>query len=252
MSYTPICPVRQTSESRESPAAAHGPTPVVFIVNGDLHMRQVLHDLLSSEGFKAFSFESAAAYRAGNKLNEPACLILDVDLPDMSGLDLQHQVANTNAPVVFVTDRRDVRCSVRAIKAGAVDFLTTPLRGCDLLNAVRTAIAMHCDSRPLHAQWVQLEQRLCSLTLREREVLSLVTSGLPNKQSALQLGISTVTLQIHRGKVMQKMAARSLADLVRMSITLRIPLVPCNRISSRQTSHADARHAEHFVNSVAT
>jgi FixJ family two-component response regulator len=221
-------------------------------VNGDLHVRQALHDLLSSEGFNAVSFGSAAEYLAANKLDVPACLILDVDLPDMNGLDLQRQVANTNVPVVFVTDRRDVRSSVSAIKAGAVDFLTSPPRGCDLLNAVRIAIAMHRAGQPQHAEMVQLEQRFCSLTPREREVLALVSSGLLNKQSALELGISTVTLQIHRSRVMQKMGARSLADLVRMATKLKIPLVQCDRTPRQLTFRSDARHVEVFATSVTT
>jgi Response regulator len=229
MSYMPTCSVRQTSKSSETPivcsggAASLAPTPAVYIVNGDPHMRRVLHDLLSSEGFNAVSFRSAAEYRTANGLDVPSCLILDVDLPDMSGLDLQGQVAHTGPPIVFVTKHFDVRSCVRAIKAGAVDFLTTQFRDSELLHAVNAAIARCRDTRSQRAELARLQQHFALLTPREREVLSLVVSGRLNKQSACELGISEVTLQVHRGRIMQKMAARSLADLVRMATKLQIP-----------------------------
>jgi FixJ family two-component response regulator len=218
MSCTPICSVRQTSKS--SPGAAS----LVFIVNGDPHMRQVLHDLLSSEGFDAVSFGSAAEYRTANNLDVPSCLIIDVDLPDMSGLDLQRQVARTGPPIVFVTNHYDVRTCVRAIQAGAVDFLTSPFRDSELLHAVKVAISRYRDTGVQRAELERLQQHFALLTPREREVLSLVVSGLLNKQSAGELGISEVTLQVHRSRIMQKMAAGSLANLVRMAIRLQIPL----------------------------
>jgi FixJ family two-component response regulator len=224
MSYTSICPVRQTSKSSGTPLT-RTPTPVVFIVNGDPHMRQVLHDLLSSEGFNAVSFGSAAEYRTANKLDVPSCLILDVDLPDMSGLDLQGHVAHTGPPIVFVANHFDVRSCVRAIKAGAVDFLTSPLRESELLHAVNSAIARYRDTRSQWAELARVRQHYALLTPREREVLTLVVSGLRNKQSACKLGISEITLQVHRSRAMQKMAASSLADLVRMASLLQITLV---------------------------
>jgi FixJ family two-component response regulator len=184
----------------------------------------MLHDLLSSEGFAAFSFGSAAEYRTANELDVPSCLILDVDLPDMSGLDLQGQVAQTGPAIVFVTQHFDVRSCVRAIKAGAVDFLTSPVRDSELLHTVHAAIARYRETRSQRAELARVRQHFALLSPREREVLPLVVSGLLNKQSARELGISEVTLQVHRGRIMQKMAARSLADLVRMATQLQIPL----------------------------
>jgi FixJ family two-component response regulator len=159
-------------------------------------------------------------------------LILDVDLPDMSGLDLQRQIAATDAPVVFVTGRSDVSCSVRAIKLGALDFMTIPVETTDLLEAIRAAIVHDRDTRAQRAADAVLRQRYSSLTPRERQVLRLVVGGLRNKQSASELGISTFTLQIHRGQVMQKMQARSIPDLVRMAQTLKVPYYALGR--SRQ------------------
>ena len=200
------------------------PSHVVYIVNGDLHIRQAMHNHLSSEGLNAVPFESLAEYRAVDKPDVPGCLILDVDLPDLNGFDLQRRMANTDAPIVFFTNWCDVPSWVRAIKADAVDFLTSPLLGCELLNAVHIAIATHREARSKRAEIAQLRQRFSRLTPREREVLTLVNAGLLNKQSALELGISETTLQIHRCRVMRKMAARSLADLVRMATKLAIPL----------------------------
>jgi FixJ family two-component response regulator len=217
--------------SAKPPADTRAATPVVFIVNGDLHLRQLLHDLLSSEGFNATSFGSVGEYRTA--LDVPSCLILDVDLPDMSGFDLQRQVARTGAPIVFVTSRSDVPSCVRAIKEGAVDFLTTPFRDSDLLHAVHAAVAQCRDTRSQRTELARLQQNFALLTPREREVLTFVVSGLLNKQSACELGISEVTLQVHRSRIMQKMAAGSLAGLVRMATTLQIPLVCSHVLSAR-------------------
>jgi FixJ family two-component response regulator len=204
------------------------PSQVVFIVNGDPCGRWALHSLISCSGLCCVSFGSAAEYRASVKPDVPACLILEVNLPDMNGLDLQRQIAATDAPIVFVTDRSDIPSSVRAIKAGAVDFLTSPISESDLLHAVHTAIALDRDTRARRAVATQLQLRFARLTRREREVLELVTAGLPNKQSADELGISAFTLQIHRGNVMRKMEARSFADLIRMATLLNVRLVPYN------------------------
>jgi FixJ family two-component response regulator len=200
------------------------PKQMVFIVNGDSHMRERLQEIIACDELHVVSFASAAEYTAFRKPDLPACLILDVVLPDVSGLDLQERIAETDAPILFVTRQVDVSCLVRAVKAGAVDFLTTPLKTEDLLQAVRAAIDEDRVTRRVREERAELKQRLSRLTPRERQVLPLVVSGLLNKQAASQLGISETTLQIHRGRIMQKMGAESFADLVRMAVTLRVPV----------------------------
>jgi FixJ family two-component response regulator len=158
-----------------------------------------------------------------SKPDVPGCVILDVSLPDMCGLKLQRQIAATDAPVVFVTERSDVTCSVRAIKAGALDFITIPFETAELLQAIRGAIVHDRNTRAQRATEIELRRRYSSLTTREREVMRLVVSGLRNKQSAWELGISEFTLQIHRTQVIKKMRASSIADLVRMAGTLKVP-----------------------------
>jgi FixJ family two-component response regulator len=204
------------------------PSQIVYIVNGDPSGRRVLHSVISSGGLHCVSLGSAAEYRACVKPDVPACLLLEVKLPDMSGLDLQRQIAATDAPIVFVTDRSDIPSSVRAIKAGAVDFLTSPISESDLLHAVHSAIVQDRDTRARRAEGAQIQLRYARLTPREREVLALVTAGLPNKLSADELGISTFTMQIHRRNVMRKMEARSFADLIRMATVLNVRLAPHN------------------------
>jgi FixJ family two-component response regulator len=170
------------------------------------------------------TFGSAAEYIAYQKPDLPACLILDVELPGLNGLDLQRQIGEEDHPqIVFLTGHGDIPRSVRAIKAGAVDFLTKPFSAADLMRAVHAAIAQDREERRKRAELAELLQRLSRLTPREREVLPLLVSGLLNKQVAVELCISEVTVQIHRGKIMQKMKADSLADLVRMAGTLKIP-----------------------------
>ena len=201
------------------------PHSVVFIVDDDRRIREALTDLLSSFDIRAFAFGSAAEYMAYPKPDVPACLVLDVQLPDINGLDLQSQIAQGNHPhIVFITGHGDIPSSVRAIKAGAVDFLPKPLREADLMRAINAALEQNRDARRKRAQLTDLSQRLSSLTPREREVLPLVASGLLNKQAAAELGISEITLQIHRGNIMKKMRAESLAELVRMAGTLEIPM----------------------------
>jgi FixJ family two-component response regulator len=219
------------------------PKQMVFVVNGDSHMRKQLHEIIAYDGLHVVSFASAAEYTAFRKPDLPACLILDVVLPDVSGLDLQQRIAETDAPIVFVTRQVDVSCSVRAIKAGAVDFLTTPLKTRDLLQAVLAAIDQDCVARLAREKCAELQQRLSRLTPRERQVLQLVVSGLLNKQAASELGISETTIQIHRGRIMQKMAAGSFAELVRMAATLRVPLARygnARRDSCAAPSRADS------------
>jgi len=197
---------------------------IIFVVDDDSRIREALFELLSSLGLRVVTFGSAAEYMEFPKPDLPACLILDVKLPGINGLDLQSQIADTDhPPIVFVTGHGDIPSSVRAIKAGAVDFLTKPFNQQDLLEAIHAAVAQDRKARRERAELFQLQQRYASLTPREREVLSLVVSGLLNKQAAAELGISLVTLQLHRSKVMQKMAAKSFAELVRMAGQLRVP-----------------------------
>lgn len=200
---------------------------IVFVLDDDFRVREALSELLASVGLRAVTFGTAAEYIEFQKPDLPACLILDVDLPDDNGLDLQKRLeGQDHPPIVFVTGKGDIPSSVRAIKAGAVDFLTKPFGREELLGAVEGAIARDREERLERAERARLDQRYASLTPREREVLPLVVSGLLNKQAAAELGISEITLQIHRGKVMQKMGADSLAELVRMAAKLKIPLAP--------------------------
>jgi FixJ family two-component response regulator len=198
---------------------------IVFIVDDDRRICEALSDLLSTFDLRVVTFGSAAEYLAYPIPDVPACLILDVELPDISGLDLQSQIQQGNHPqIVFVTGRGDIPSSVRAMKAGAVDFLTKPFVEADLIRAVRAAIAQDREARRKRAELEDLNQRLASLTPREHEVLPLVVSGLLNKQAAAELGISEITIQIHRSNIMHKMRAGSLAELVRMAGTLGIPV----------------------------
>jgi FixJ family two-component response regulator len=198
---------------------------VVFIVDDDRRIREALSELLASFDMYAVAFGSAMEYMAHPKPDVPACLVLDVELPDINGLDLQNQIAGSDHPqVVFITGRGDIPSSVRAMKAGAVDFLTKPLREAELMRAINSAIAQNRDARRKRAELADLHVRLSRLTPREREVLPLVASGFLNKQAAAELGISEITLQIHRGNVMKKMEAGSLAELVRMAGALQIPV----------------------------
>ena len=198
---------------------------IIFVVDDDSRIREALFELLSSLDLRVVTFGSAAEYIEFPKPDLPACLILDVKLPGINGLDLQSQIADTDhPPIVFITGHGDIPSSVRAIKAGAVDFLTKPFNQHDLLEAIRAAVARDRKARRERAELLQLRRHYASLTPREREVLSLVVSGLLNKQAAAELGISLVTLQLHRSKVMQKMAAKSFAELVRMAGQLRVPL----------------------------
>jgi FixJ family two-component response regulator len=203
---------------------------VVFVVDDDYRLREALQELLTAAGMNVVTFGSAADFLAYPRPDAPACLILDVDLPDINGLELQSQLEPDNhPPVVFITGHGDVPSSVRALKAGAVDFLMKPFSESDLLGAIETALAKDRAARRERSEINVLKERLSALTPREREVLPLVVSGLLNKQAAAELGISEVTLQIHRGKIMHKMEAQSLAELVRMAGTLRIPLVHSRR-----------------------
>jgi FixJ family two-component response regulator len=200
-------------------------TPIVFVVDNDVGIREVLYELLTSAGMRVVSCGSASEYLRMPKPDVPACLILDVRLPDMSGIDLQRQLnAEAHPPIIFLTEDADIMTSVRAIKAGAVDFLIKPCRKADLMAAIDAAIAQDYRVRGERLERARLQERHSCLTPREREVLPLVVGGFLNKQAAAQLGISETTLQLHRSRVMRKMKADSLAQLVRMAGTLSVPL----------------------------
>lgn len=199
------------------------PENTVYVVDDDASVREAMQDLLSSFGLHVITFGSAAEYVASTHSADSACLVLDVELPDINGLDLQGQLANgDHPPIVFITGHGDIPSSVRAIKAGAVDFLPKPFTPEQLLTAVNTGLQQHRESRKSQSELASLRTCYASLTPRERDVLPLVVRGLLNKQAAAELGISEVTLQIHRSQVMRKMHADSVADLVRMSIKLGV------------------------------
>jgi FixJ family two-component response regulator len=203
---------------------------IIYIVDDDIRVRQAIGELLESHGYHSMTFASAGAYVAAQRPDLPATLILDVELPDINGLDLQHQIAGEgHPPIVFITGHGDIPSSVRAIKSGAVDFLTKPFSDVDLLASVEAGLAQDRRARDERADHRTLRTRYGTLTPRERDVLPLVVSGLLNKQAAAELGITEVTLQLHRRSVMQKMGAASLADLVRMAERLQIPVTRSRR-----------------------
>lgn len=203
---------------------------VVFVVDDDHRIREALSELLESHGIRAVTFGSAGDYVNFLKPDVAACLILDVELPDINGLDLQRQIAEgDHPPIVFITGHGDIPSSVRAIKHGAVDFLTKPFSDADLMAAVEAAFDQDRTRRLERAEIALLRERYHDLTRREREVLPLVVSGLLNKQAAAELSISEVTLEVHRRNVMRKMAAASLADLVRIAERLEIPIAHSRR-----------------------
>jgi len=203
---------------------------IVFIVDDDVRIRDAVTELLESHGIRAIAYGSAGEYVRADKPNLPATLILDVELPDINGLDLQKQIANgDHPPIVFITGHGDIPSSVRAIKHGAIDFLTKPFRDDDLIAAIQAGLARDRQARLDRADMTALRERYLKLTPRERDVLPLVVSGLLNKQAAAELGISEVTLQLHRRNVMHKMAAASLADLVRIAERLEIPITSARR-----------------------
>ncbi len=203
---------------------------IVFIVDDDSRIREALSELLLSHGISNEAFGSAGDYIRAEKPDVPACLILDVELPDINGLELQRQIAEgDHPPIVFITGHGDIPSSVRAIKRGAVDFLTKPFSDVDLMTAIQAALAQDRETRSARADLSALRQRYIELTPREREVLPLVVSGLLNKQAAAELGISEVTLETHRRNVMQKMSAASFADLVRIAERLGVPITHSRR-----------------------
>jgi FixJ family two-component response regulator len=192
---------------------------VVYVVDDDASVRDAIRRLISTIGLRVHTFGSAAEFLESKREEVPGCLVLDVRLPDLSGLEFQRALSDRaiHIPIVFVTGHGDIPMSVRAMKAGAIGFLTKPFRGQELLDAVQEAIAKDRVSASERARLADIQCRYESLTAREREVLQLVASGLLNKQVAAELGASELTIKTHRARVMQKMGAESLADLVRMS-----------------------------------
>jgi FixJ family two-component response regulator len=200
------------------------PECVVFVVDDDPLVRDSVADLLNSSDFTVQTFGSASEFVQGQRPDVPACLILDVELPDISGLDLQTELAKSGIemPIVFLTGHGDIPMSVRAMKAGAVEFLTKPFGKQELLDAIKEALLRDAVIRKQRSESLELQRRLGTLTPRERQVLALVVTGLLNKQIAGELGTTDLTIKVHRGRVMRKMGADSVADLVRMAQKLKI------------------------------
>ena len=204
-------------------------TPVVIVIDDDASIREAIRKLITSVGLRAETFESAREFLIGKRPEGPACVVLDVRLPDLSGVELQRELAKANVhiPIIFISGHADVPVTVRAMKQGAVEFLTKPFRGQELLDAIQDAIAKDREALRERARLAELRAHYDSLTQREKEVLDLVVSGFLNKQIAAELGMSELTVKTHRAHVMKKMEAASLADLVRMS--QKLGLSPRNR-----------------------
>ncbi|MET0659916.1 MAG: response regulator [Steroidobacteraceae bacterium] len=218
-------------------------TPIVFIVDGDTSVRASLEVLLKGAGLRSAFFPSAHDFLAHHQTSAPCCLVLDVELPDLDGLELQARVASERKemPLVFIASCRDVRTTVRAMKAGALEFLTKPFDGAELLSAVRHAIELSRSARAFEAGLRILRDRFDTLTSRERAVMALVVSGRLNKQVGAELGISEITVKAHRGSAMRTMQADSLAQLVDMARRLGVPII--QRAGRSRYNHAGAHFA---------
>jgi len=196
----------------------------VFIIDDDAGVRESIQDLVESVGLHAECFATAREFLSSEPRSGPTCLVLDVRLPGISGLDLQHDLrrAGIRIPIIFITGHADIPMTVTAMKSGAVEFLTKPFRDQDLLDVIQRALNDERVVRDKQRQLAELRERYARLSAREREVMSLVVSGMLNKQIAAQLGASETTVKIHRGHVMQKMEAKSLPDLVRIADKLKV------------------------------
>jgi FixJ family two-component response regulator len=213
-----------TEHPKSSHESLSAKEPIVFVVDDDASMRRALTNLFRSVGLEVEAFGSALEMLQSKIRNVASCLVLDIRLPGVSGLDFQTELAKANIhiPIIFMTGYGDIPMTVRAMKGGAVDFLTKPFRDQDMLDAVVTAIERDRKRREVEKAVANAQALFETLTPREREVLALVSSGLMNKQVAAEIGIAEITVKIHRGHIMKKMAARSLADLIRMAETLGI------------------------------
>jgi FixJ family two-component response regulator len=210
------------NESRA--AVISSETPVIFVVDDDVSVRESLELLILSAGWQPETFESAEEFLEHSRIDGPSCLVLDVALPNLTGLDLQQRIVDrSDMPVIFITGYGDVPTTVQAMKAGAVEFLTKPFGDAILLNAIGQAIERSRIALAHQAELRVLRDCHASLTPREREIMALVVSGLLNKQIAAKLGISEITVKAHRGRVMRKMRVDSLADLVRVAAALDVP-----------------------------